>query len=81
MFPFNHILDETELIFALPVSDIDYGNLNSISKLLFVPFELNEDPSYTQGLQKYDSDVNFSNEISQNVNVNAIYYLMGLRSV
>ena len=80
MFPFNHILDETELISALPVSDIDYGNLNPISKLLFVPIELNEDASYTQGFQKYDPDVNFFNEVSQNINFNANYWVMVLRN-
>ena len=57
-FPFNHILDETEFIPALPVNDIDHVNLNSISKLLFVPSEFNEDPYYIPGFE-YDSDVNF----------------------
>ena len=74
MFPFNHILDETEFISALPVNDIDHVNLNSISKLLFVPFEFNEDPYFIPGF-KYDPDVNFFNEISQNINFNANYYL------
>ena len=53
MFPFNHILDETESMSALPANDLDYVNLNSMSKLLFVPFEFNEDPSYIPGFE-YD---------------------------
>ena len=74
MFPFNHILDETEFVSALPVNDIAHVNLNSISKLLFVPFEFNEDPHYIPGFE-YDPDVNLFNEISQNINFNANYYL------
>ena len=35
----NHILDETEFIFTLPVNYLDHVNRNSVSKLLFVPFE------------------------------------------
>ena len=53
MFPFNHILDDTAFLSALPASDLDYINLNSISKLLFAPFEFNEDPSYIPGFE-YD---------------------------
>ena len=53
MFPFNHILDETEFISALPVNDIDHVNLNSISKLFFVPFAFNEDLYYIPGFE-YD---------------------------
>ena len=74
MFPFNHILDETEFISALPVNDIDHANLNPISKFLFVTIEFNEDPYYIPSVE-YDPDVYFLNEISQNINFNANYYL------
>ena len=74
MFPFNHILDETEFMSALPANDLDYVNLNSMSKLLFVPFEFNEDPSYIPGFE-YDPDIHFFNQISQNINFNSNCYL------
>ena len=74
MFPFNHILDETEFLPALPANDLDYVNLNSMSKLLFVPFEFDEDPSYIPGFE-YDPDIHFFNQISQNINFNSNYYL------
>ena len=46
----------------------------SIFKLLFVPFEFYEDP-YCIPYFEYDPDVNLFNEISQNTNFNATYYL------
>ena len=73
MFPFNHILDDTEFMSALPANDLDYINLNSISKLLFVPFEFNEDPSYIPGFE-YDPDIHFFNQMSQNITFNSNYY-------
>ena len=74
MFPFNYILDETEFMSALPANDLDYVSPNSMSKLLFVPFEFNEDPSYIPGF-KYNPDIHFFNQISLNINFNSNYYL------
>ena len=73
MFPFNHILDDTEFMSALPANDLDYITLNSISKLLFVPFDFNEDPSYIPGFE-YDPDIHFFNQMSQNITFNSNYY-------
>ena len=65
MFPFNHILDETEFMSALPVNDLDYINFISMSKLLFVAFEFNENPSYIPGFE-YDPDIHFFNSLRPN---------------
>ena len=74
MFPSNYILDETKFMSALPANDLDYVNPNSMSKLLFVPFEFNEDPSYIPGF-KYNPDIHFFNQISLNINFNSNDYL------
>ena len=66
MFPFNHILDETKFMSALQANDLDYANLSSKSKLLFVPFECSEDPSFIPGFE-YDPDIHFFKQISQNI--------------
>ena len=45
-----------------------------MSKLIFVPLEFNEDPSYIPGID-YDPDIHLFNQISQNINFNSNHYL------
>ena len=73
-FPFNHILDDTTFISALPVNDIDFTNFNLLSSLVFVPFEFNDEPMYMPGNES-NPDINFFNQLSYNCNVNCNYYL------
>ena len=50
LFPFKHIVDDTEFISTLPVNHLEYINLNTMSELLFFHGEFNEDPLYIPGL-------------------------------
>ena len=58
LFPFNHFVDDDT--FVLEANQIDVGTktIESLSELIFNPFELNDDASYYP-LGDIDPDANF----------------------
>ena len=72
LFPFNHI--EHDDVF---VSEVNIGSctrsVETLSDLLFNPFELNSDDHYSP-LIDIDPDMNYYNEIDSHIALNCNYY-------
>ena len=73
LFPFNHI--EHDDVFVSEVNNIGSctRSIESLSDLLFNPFELNSDDHYSP-LIDIDPDVNYYNEIDSHIALNCNYY-------
>ena len=72
IFPYDHIDDEMCL---LEVNGIDVGTrtIESLSELLFNPFETNTDESYSP-LNDIDPDIQFFNDLDYHMSLNCNYY-------
>ena len=75
MFPFNHIVEETEFRYVLSENYFDNVSisLEQINTMLFNPFDVNEDTIYSP-LTDADPDFNFYNTINS-ISNNCDYYL------
>ena len=73
LFPFNHI--EHDDVFVSEVNNIGSctRSIESLSHLLFNPFELNSDDHYSP-LFDIDPDMNYYNEIDSHIALNCNYY-------
>ena len=73
MLPFNHIEDDATFISEVNNMDISTQTLESLSELLFNPFELNTDDQYSP-LYYIDPDVHFYNELDSHISLKCNYY-------
>ena len=73
ILPYNHI-DEDEM-YLLEITEIDVGTrtIESLSELLFNPFETNTDESYSP-LNGIDPDIQFFNDLDYHMSLNCNYY-------
>ena len=73
ILPFNHIEDDDTFISEVNNMDINTQTLESLSELLFNPFELNTDDQYSP-LYDIDPDVHFYNELDSHIGLKCNYY-------